>query len=242
VVETEEARRYNTPSMSNNTPYGVIFDMDGVLIDSTEAHYEAWKRLGENIGVPYARPFFNRTYGMHNNQSIPMWLGRPVVSDELFRLGYEKEAIYRTIAKSKMKPMTGVVDCLRRLVLDGAHLAVGSSGPRENLDLALNRLGVVSLFRAIVSGDQVVEGKPDPAIFLKAAGDLHLSPAQCLVVEDAPPGIEAGHRAGMKVVAIPTSRQPKELSKADRLIPSLSELTPDIARSMIAPQRESEGV
>jgi beta-phosphoglucomutase len=217
---------------------GVIFDMDGVLIDSTEAHYEAWRRTGVWLGVPYPRPLFDRTFGMHNRQSIALWLGKQVDEAERQRIADYKESMYREAAKKSLRPIPGVLPLLHALAAEGFHLAVGSSGPSQNVQLALELIGAAALFEAISCGDDVTEGKPHPAIFLNAARKLNLEPWKCAVIEDAPPGIEAAHNAGMAAIAIPTSRTVDELRAADLVVQRLDELTPDRVAGLIAARQK----
>jgi beta-phosphoglucomutase len=124
---------------------GVIFDMDGVLIDSTEAHYEAWRRTGVWLGVPYPRPLFDRTFGMHNRQSIALWLGKQVDEAERQRIADYKESMYREAAKKSLRPIPGVLPLLHALAAEGFHLAVGSSGPSQNVQLALEVIGAATV-------------------------------------------------------------------------------------------------
>ena len=219
--------------------FGVIFDMDGVLVDSTEAHYEAWRLTGEWKSKPYSRPFFDRTFGMHNRQSIALWLGRDVPEEERKEISTYKEKLYRQIAKETLKPIPGAVALVHLLHANGFHLAVGSSGPSENVRLSLEVLGLDREFDAISCGDEVMQGKPDPAVFLNAARKLGIPPPRCAVVEDAPAGIEAAHRGMMTAVAIPTSRTREDLHAADLIVDSLTELTPQRIVQLIGSSRDS---
>lgn len=212
---------------------GVIFDMDGVLVDSAEAHYTAWCLLGEEVGTPHPREFFARTFGMHNREIIPLWLGPGLPGQEVERLSALKEALYRKVAAETLRPVEGVVDLIRALRADGLLLAVGSSGPPPNVELALEILGVRDAFAALSTAADVREGKPHPEVFLKAAERLGVSPSRCAVVEDAPQGIEAGRRAGARTIALATTRSPEELAGADLVILSLAELDADRVRRLI---------
>lgn len=215
---------------------GVIFDMDGVLVDSTEAHFRSWQALAAEVGTPYPRSVFDRTYGMHNRQSIPIWLGRDVSDPELQRLSDRKEEQYRQAARQTLQEIPGAADLARRLKADGFRLAVGTSGPLANARLALEILDLARVFDAVSSGDEVQDGKPDPAIFLNAARRLGLPPSHCAVIEDSPPGIEAARRAGMLAIAIPTSRKREELTEADWLAPDLPSLSPAAIRERLLAQ------
>jgi beta-phosphoglucomutase len=223
MVKTSRRKKKETPRLS----LGVIFDMDGVLVDSAEAHFQAWSRLGQEIGMPHPRSLFVSTFGMHNRQIIPLWLGDGLPEDEVERLGERKEAIYREVAASSLKPLDGAPELIRGLASMGFSLAVGSSGPRANVELVLGVLGVGDQFAALATGDDVRHGKPNPEVFLKAAGKLCLPPARCAVIEDAPQGVEAALAAGCKVIAVATTRTPAELQAAHLVASSLRDLRPE---------------
>jgi beta-phosphoglucomutase len=220
--------------VQGSSAIGVIFDMDGVLVDSSEAHYAAWSRLGEGLGVPHPREVFERTFGMHNRQIIPLWLGAHVAEEEIERLSRLKEAMYREAAPGAVRPIDGVLELIGSLHAEGLSLAVGSSGPRENVELVLELLGVGARFSALSTGDEVRRGKPDPEVFLKAAAKLGLAPRSCAVVEDAPAGVEAALAAGMRAIAVTTTRPAAELRRAHLIVESLRELGVRRVREVIA--------
>ncbi|MHB2020372.1 MAG: HAD family hydrolase [Candidatus Xenobia bacterium] len=201
---------------------GAIFDMDGVLVDSSEAHFAAWHQLGEEVGRPFTRELFERTFGMHNNQIVPLWIGP---GQDVDALADRKEQLYRERAADLIKPLPGCVPLLQALHAAGFGLAVGSSGPRANIEMVLDIMRVRDLFHALSTGEDVTHGKPDPEVFLVAARRLGLPPAACIVLEDAPQGVEAGRRAGMAVVAITSSRPRAALQDATLIVDSLEELT-----------------
>ncbi|HXG36868.1 MAG TPA: HAD hydrolase-like protein, partial [Dehalococcoidia bacterium] len=133
---------------------GVIFDLDGVITDSSAFHFEAWRRLGAELGVPVTEAFFRETFGQHNRQIIPQLLGRPVPPEELQRLAERKEALFRAVARGHIRPLPGAVELVHRLRADDRYrLALASSTPRENIDLILGELGLFSSFAAIVSAE-----------------------------------------------------------------------------------------
>lgn len=209
---------------------GGIFDMDGVLVDSSEAHFESWKQLGQEVGTPFVRDFFDRTFGMHNNQIIPMWLGE---GHDVERLALRKEELYRAAAPSVLRPLAGAVALVRALRIDGFRLAVGSSGPRANVDLVVRLLGLSDAFDFLATGDEVTHGKPHPEIFLNAVAGLGLPASACVVIEDAPQGVEAGRAAGARVIAVTSTRPAHDLAAADRIVASLEELTPQTLRDLV---------
>jgi len=203
---------------------GVIFDLDGVLVDTGWAHKQAWYDLAEKEGFRMSDEFFYSTFGMQNYQIIPMLLGRDVVADKVNRLSQWKEQRYRELISDKLALPKGAKILLDELKNRGFLLAVGSSAPRDNLNLVLERLGLQDYFDACVTGEEVVEGKPAPETFLKAAQKLVLPPHRCVVVEDAVQGVEAGKAAGMSVVAVTTTRDRAALAAADIVAESLGEL------------------
>lgn len=212
---------------------GVIFDMDGVLVDSSAAHLAAWNELGRKIGRSFSTEFFNHTFGMHNREILPLWLGAELSLEEVERLSEAKEAMVRAVARDAMKPIDGAVELVEALAADGFLLAVGSSGPLANVELMLELLGVSRRFAALATGDDVRHGKPHPEVFLKAAGKLGLPPGACAVIEDAPPGVQAARAAGATVIAVTTSRAAAELGEADLIVESLRRLAPPQVRELI---------
>jgi beta-phosphoglucomutase len=215
--------------------HAVIFDMDGVLVDSGEAHFQAFSRVGELRGFPFPRELFVRTHGMHTRRILALWLGGGVSDEEAARIGEEKEVLYRELARGCLRAIPGALELARRLRAAGARTAVGSSAPRPNVELALELLQARKLFDATVSGDDVSRGKPAPDIFLQAADRLGVAPGRCLVLEDAPSGLQAAQAAGMSSVAITTSVARSELGLAARVVDSWDEIQPSNITSLFKP-------
>lgn len=216
--------------------WAVIFDMDGVLVDSSEAHYQSWHQLGQREGRPFTAELFGQTFGMHNQQILPLWLGSDLSQSEIDRLADWKETTYRQLAPQLMRPIPGVVDLIAALRSEGVPLAVGSSGPLANIRLILRTLGLEEAFQALSTGEDVQHGKPDPQVFLVAAQRLGVDPSRCLVVEDAPFGVEAARRAGMSVLAITSSRPADDLP-ADLVVESFVGLAPARLRSLLRQEK-----
>lgn len=208
----------------DNSRMGVIFDLDGVLVDTGWAHKQSWYDLAQKEGFDMSDDFFYSTFGMRNDQIIPILAGRYVCSEEIERLSQWKEKHYRELIAEKLILPPGVGELLDDLNGSGFLLAVGSSAPRANLDLVLERVKIRDYFDACVTGEEVVEGKPSPETFVKAARKLGLPPNCCVVVEDAVQGVEAGKAAGMSVVAVTTTRDRADLSAADIIVDDLCEL------------------
>lgn len=203
---------------------GVIFDMDGVLVDTGWAHRQAWFDLAAQEELAMSDEFFRNTFGMQNNAILPLL--RPGISvQEMERLADWKERRYREVVQKRPELAPGVIALLKDLKQQGFRLAVGSSAPPENLDIFWNGAGLQDYFDARVTNEEVPKSKPSPDTFLRAAEKLGLAPARCAVIEDAVPGVQAGRAAGMTVVAVTTTRKREDLAKADYIVDSLTELS-----------------
>jgi beta-phosphoglucomutase len=207
----------------------VIFDVDGVLVDSYAAHFESWKRLGRETGVTLTERQFAESFGRRSREVIRQHWGASLREAEVARLDRRKEALFREILEVDFPGMEGAAGLIVALAAAHIHIAVGSSAPKENVALVLDRLGVVDRIAAVVTGEDVTRGKPDPQVFQLAAKRLGSAPEACVVIEDAVPGVEAARAAGMKVVAlVSTGRDAAALRAAgpDLVVHSLRELSP----------------
>ena len=217
--------------------YAVIFDVDGVLVDSYEPHFESWRVLGEELGQTVTREHFAASFGRTSKDIIRLWWAEHFgdkLTDELVReLDERKEAAYRDVLRVTKPVMPGAGDLIDGLHADGFKLAVGSSGPPENVALSLQLLEREAKFSASVTGMDVTRGKPDPQVFLIAAQKLGVEPSRCLVVEDAPAGVAAAKAAGMASVALLGTAPAEKLSVADKVIAKLGEVNPSVIRGLI---------
>lgn len=213
----------------------VIFDIDGVLVDSYEAHYRSWHRLAVENGRAYSEAEFAKGFGRTSREIIAeTWGDMSLTDDQVRQLDERKEAIYRDLIQHDFPAMPGARGLIRALHDAGFLLAVGSSGPPENVDLAVELLGITPLLQAMVSGRDVTKGKPHPEVFLKAAERMRADPERCIVIEDAAAGVQAAHAGGMKCVGlVSTGRTPDELAAADLVIARLDQLSPTKLRSLI---------
>ena len=219
---------------------GVIFDLDGVLVDTGWAHRRAWYDLAEREDLDMSHEFFASTFGMQNYQILPMLYGRDLSRDEIKRLSDWKEQRYRDLIAEKLALPPGADRLLDELKDAGFLLAIGSSAPKANLDLVLERLHLNHYFDVCVTKEDVANGKPAPDTFLKAAQKLALPPHRCVVVEDAVQGVEAGKAAGMVVIALTTTRDQAALSRADMIVDGLGELkVEDFKKLLKAINRQS---
>lgn len=192
---------------------GIIFDLDGVICFTDEYHYLAWKEMADGLGVFFDREINNRLRGVSRMASLEIILERydgPALSSaEKTALAEKKNGIYRSLL-SRMSPADlsdEVKETLDTLRAKGLKLAIGSSS--KNAPYILERIGLAGYFDAVSDGNNISRSKPDPEVFLKAADYLALDPAQCLVVEDAVAGAEAGHAGGFAVACVGDAAQAK---------------------------------
>jgi beta-phosphoglucomutase len=207
-----------------------IFDHDGVLVDSLAFHQEAWLELGRRTGLRFTVEFIHETFGMTNPSIFRRLLGDAISEDEIRRYGEMKEVCYRDVARGRIRLMDGVRDVLDQLTARRVKLAIGSSGPRANLELTVLECGLEGRFAAIASLEDITRGKPDPEVFLIAAAKARAEPARSVVFEDAPVGIQAAKAAGMYGVGLMTTHPAAALEDAgaDHVVESL--VAYDVAR------------
>jgi beta-phosphoglucomutase len=222
-------------------PIGVIFDMDGVLVDSADAHRRAWQRLGDEVGVPFTADRFRQSFGQRNESIIPAWLG-PVSPQRVAALGARKEVLYRQLARAgDVRVYPRVPHVFADLHRYGARVAIASSGPRENITLLVKVMRAGALIDVVVSAEDVQRGKPDPEGFLLAAHRIGAAANACAVVEDSVHGVAAACAAGMLAVAVHTStdHDALRLAGADRVMASVGDL--DVAELVTTLRQRGAG-
>jgi beta-phosphoglucomutase len=184
----------------------VIFDIDGTIVDNMHLHAEAFGVFAERHGLPALTPDDRaRLDGRRNSEIFPILFKRDVPRAEWRQYEEEKESLYRELSRGRLAPMPGLKELIRWLEAEGIAVALATSAPEPNVTHTLGELGLADAFPIIVRGDQVARGKPAPDVFLEAARQLNVPPAQCLVFEDAPMGVAAAQAAGMAVIALTTS-------------------------------------
>ncbi len=207
---------------------GVIFDWDGVIIDSSKQHEKSWEILAKDENLSLPNDHFIKGFGQKNEVIIPgllKWSNDPI---EIKRLSIRKEELYREIVKTDgLNPLPGVIELLKNLQTAGIPFAVGSSTPFINIETIVSVINLENTFTEIVCGDDVSKGKPDPEVFLLAAKKINIPPQNCIVFEDAHVGIDAALSGGMKVIAVATTHQPSELTKAHKVVNTLEEVSID---------------
>jgi beta-phosphoglucomutase family hydrolase len=181
-----------------------IFDMDGTILDNMKFHTRAWLQVLDELGLPRWDPqtWEHRTSGVPNRTILRELLGLNLDDDGIARWVERKESLYREHAVGAVQEIPGCTAYIRRMRAAGARVALATGAGRPNIAFNLNALGLQHDFDAVVGADDVVRGKPEPDIFLAAAARLGAAPADCVVFEDAPMGLEAARRAGMRAVCV----------------------------------------
>jgi beta-phosphoglucomutase len=211
----------------------VIFDVDGVLVDSYRAHFASWRQLYGELGIEYSEQAFAADFGRTSRDILCRTLGPDTADERIRALDQRKEALFRDLLRADFPAMDGAIELIDALAADGFLIALGSSAPPENLALSLEKLGCAEKVSAIVTGADVKRGKPDPQVFQLAAQRLGLPPASCAVIEDAVHGIEAARRAGMASIALTGTAMRQQLADADLAVDGLRELSPAVIRTLI---------
>ncbi len=207
----------------SNTIQAVIWDLDGVIIDSADEHRRAWQRLAREEEIKFTDEDFWATFGKRNDDIIAILWG-PLSPEQVQLLRDRKEIYFRELIRQTAAPLPGSMELMRSLHEAGYLQALASSAPIENIQLISEVLGLERYLTALVSGETVPHGKPAPDIFLKAAQELYIEPSRSLVIEDAVAGVEAAHAAGMRCIAVASNRDLPGLRKAELMVKTLLEV------------------
>jgi len=205
--------------------FAILFDMDGVIIDSNPAHKIALKEFCRQHGHDLTDEQLRlKIYGRTNKDWIPNLFGGGLSAEKIAQYGEEKEAMFRELYKNDVKPVDGLIDFLNEMKTHHVPMAIATSAPRSNVDFTLDHTHTEKYFDAILDEAFVTRGKPDPEIYLKTAQALGFDPKDCLVIEDSLSGIQAGQSAGCKVIGVTTTHTPAELAHTDMIIPHFRNL------------------
>lgn len=197
-----------------------IFDLDGVLVDTAEYHYRGWKRLADEEGLPFDRKENEALRGISRRESLLLILkGRTLPEEKIQEMMERKNRYYlefiRGVAPADMLP--GASELLQEIRAAGLKCAVGSAS--KNASQVVQQLGIASLLDAVSDGYSVANPKPAPDLFLHAAAQLGVPPAECVVVEDAAAGIQAAQAGGFRSVGLGPAER---VGAADLVLPSLA--------------------
>ena len=226
-------------------PRGVLWDLDGTLVDTAQQHFASWVDVFGPRGVTLSPELFLRTFGRRNIDVLRDLLGDHLSDDEALQIGAAKEQRYRQLVLAgDLMTLPGVDQWLTRLRAAGWRQAIASSAPHANIEAILDVLDLHAAFDAIVGDEDVQRGKPDPQAFRIAAARLGVTSERAIVVEDAPAGIEAARRAGMRSIGVAGSHPPEYLD-ADLVVSSLADLPPDAFDQLLAclslPEGQDDG-
>ena len=209
--------------MHKTKKIGLVFDMDGVIVDNHIFHYKSWQVLAKSYNLnlneeDYRDHMNGRTIG-----EVVRFLQKDASAEEVKKIGIEKEAFYRNLYQPFLTPTKGLWGFLSNAQEHKIPMCIGTSAPEENVSFTINGLGIGHYFKTILDDRSVTKGKPHPDIYKKCAQSIGLPNEQCIVFEDALAGIEAGKAAGSKVIALATSHERKAIN-ADLVINDFSEI------------------
>ena len=206
--------------------WGVIFDWDGVIVDSSRLHEKSWEILSQELDLPLPTGHFKQGFGMKNDYIIPTILKWASEPNQIKTLAYRKELLYRELAhKEPIELLPGVRTLLETLHQNKIPKTIGSSTCLANIKVVLELTGIASYFDTIVSAEEVTHGKPNPEVFLKAATHLDLPPNRCIVIEDSHVGLQAAKAAGMFALGVTTTHPRENLKEADQIVNNLTEVS-----------------
>jgi beta-phosphoglucomutase len=227
-------------SDQSSTPArAVLWDMDGTLLDSGPQHWETWRDALAAEGFELTPELFAASFGQRNDTILRGYFGADLPMSEIERIGNAKEERYREMVRSgEIELLPGVRGWLERLHADGWQQAIASSAPFLNIQALLDTLDIAQYFEAITSAEDVQRGKPDPQVFLVAAAKLGVPPELCIVVEDAPAGVEGACRAGMRSIGVLTTQPALD---ADLVVERLDQLPPDAFERLLEARNEERG-
>lgn len=211
-------------NMKENNTFALIWDMDGTLVDTRQAHWLAWKQTlaAEKYDLNWAT--FLKTFGERNDTILRSLLGADLPDAEAFRIGDVKEQMFRDVLKNQgVQLLPGSERLMDQAITHSWSQAVVSSAPRQNITTILEVLNRLDTFAVLVCAEDVTQGKPHPEGCITASRELGVSPSNCIVIEDAPAGLEAAHRAGMACVGVLSTHE--HLSEGDLIVNSLEELS-----------------
>ncbi len=213
--------------MAKNKVKAVIWDMDGIIADTSQYHHKGWQIVFRKRGTNYTEADFRRNTGKRSDTIIREVLGEKIPQNEITEIIQEKDETFRQLMGQKVRIFPGVLKLIIALKEHGFKIAIASSAPMENIRLITQSLKIDNRFDAIISGWEVTKGKPDPQTFLLAAEKLRVEAEDCIVIEDAISGVTASKRAGMRCIAVTNTTSREELREADLIIDTLEEITAD---------------
>ncbi len=214
-------------------PFAVIFDMDGVIVDTNPFHKKAIHQFCEKYGFQLTEnELLNKVYGRTNRDWITNLFGT-LTPEKLEEYAVEKEQLFRDIYAPYIQPVKGLLPFLDMLDKHRIPRAIATSAPRANVDFVLARTGIGPYFTTILDERMVNRGKPDPEIYIKTAQTIGLPNDRCIVIEDSLSGVEAGQQSGSKVIGVTTTHTREELVHTDLVIDDFEQLNVEQLEELI---------
>ena len=230
-----DAKPEKTNDREQSKDKAVIWDMDGVIADTGPYHCTAWQQVFHKRGVNFTEEDFRHHFGQRNDTIIRNTMGQDIPQSDLETVIHEKETTFRDLVRHSIKALPGAINLIKSLAGHGLKVALASSAPPENINLLIAGLGIKDYFQVIVSGTDVIEGKPSPQGFLLAAHRLGVKSDNCVVVEDAVAGVAGAKRAGMRCIAVTNTHPRESLLEADLIIDTLEAVTVEDIEKLLKP-------
>ena len=228
----------NKPVKNN---FAVIFDLDGVIVDSNPVHKIALRRFCSQHGIELTEEQLQtRIFGRTNKDWLRQVFGEKIGEAKIQQFAEEKEVLFRELFEPTIKPVKGLVGFLEKLKRNGIPLVIASSAPEKNIDFVLEKTGTRDYFSVILSETAVTHSKPHPEIYIKATQAIRLSPSRCIVIEDSLSGIAAARKAGCPVIGITTTHPPEELQMTDLVIADFDQLEIDHLERLVRSQENEK--
>jgi len=226
--------------MTANQSRAVLWDMDGVIVDSGLYHMRSWQETFQQTGITFTDDNFKHVFGMRNDEIIHAILGKDFTQEKFETIVQTKEVAFRRLIKENVRALPGVLQLLSDISAAGFLQALVSSTPRENIDLIIDKLDIRHYFRQIISGYDVTEGKPSPQGYLLAARQLGVGPENCVVIEDAVAGVKAAKNGGMKCIAVTNTHPADSLIEADLVVSSLEAVNVAVVEKLLTADKTQE--
>jgi HAD superfamily hydrolase (TIGR01509 family) len=212
------------PGLSSMKFKAVIFDMDGVLVDSEPLHQKAWQQILDGFGISFGKEDYKRIIGKTTFEVMVEYFQKWGIDEDPHFWSEQKEEAYRAIIHEELKPLDGLIPLIEFLKEAGTKLAIASSAIRKNVEAVIECIQLQKIFQSVLSIEDVSSPKPHPEIYLKSAENLQVAPFECAVIEDSVPGLQAAKRSGAFVIGITTSFPAEVLIAADWIAHSFSEI------------------
>jgi len=214
---------------------GVIFDMDGTLVDNMMVHHRAWQTELRLHGIDWPLEEIKEKVHGVNTELLERLFGGTFTPEERIAISQHKEEVYRNIFSSELQLIRGVDSFLRELKQNQIPMCIASAAPEGNVSFVVDGLELAEFFVGIFHAGHVTKGKPDPEIFHMAAEAMRLPPQDCIVFEDSVTGAETAKNAGMKAVVVTTTHSPSEFQQFDHIldfIPDFNGMSMDRLRQL----------